>query len=115
MTTAILSFAQKAVRVPWLYGLPASLMRFMVGDKTADVIGVPRADWTQFWIGPLVRFRRILDFVGQPQLMRLITADFNRALIGELLNAERGKASGGFYIPERYLEKWELPRVVLPV
>ncbi|MGH2758966.1 MAG: oxygenase MpaB family protein [Actinomycetota bacterium] len=115
MTAAILSFAQRAVRAPWVYGLPASLMRFMVGDKVADILDVPRADWTQLWIGPLVQARRIIDLFGQNRLVRMVTADFNRALIGELLDAERGKASGGFYVPEKLIQSWELDRVLLRV
>ena len=116
LNDAILSFAQGAIGdARWLYGLPASLMRYMIGDRVADILAVPQADYTKYWIPALVQFRRFVELFGQQRIMRLITADFNRNLLRQMLAAQRGVDRGGFTLRDELMEKWDLRPVALPV
>ena len=46
---------------PGLRGLPATTVRYYVGDDTADVLGIPKADWTRVLFGPLADVSRRLS------------------------------------------------------
>ncbi|HEY2213721.1 MAG TPA: oxygenase MpaB family protein, partial [Acidimicrobiales bacterium] len=46
---------------PGLRGLPASTVRFFVGDTTADYLSVPPSDWTRVFFGPLKRLTHALS------------------------------------------------------
>jgi hypothetical protein len=116
MTSALLAFASRAVRLPWLQGLPASTIRHLVGSRTADIIGVPPADWTLLMIAPIAETMRFFSFVEQRQLpLRILTGDFNRALIETLLVVGRGGERPAFDIPTELADKWRVRQMVVPV
>lgn len=116
MTAAALDFAKRAVRMPMLQGLPATTMRYLVGDRIADVIGVPRSDWTMMMMGPISQFNRWLSFLEQRKyVLRLVTADFNRSLIEACLVVGRGGRRPDFEIPTQLADKWGVRRVVVSV
>ncbi|HYZ93910.1 MAG TPA: oxygenase MpaB family protein [Actinomycetota bacterium] len=116
MTAAALDFAKHAVRIPVLHGLPATTMRYLVGDHIANVIDVPPADWTMMMMGPISQFNRWLSFLEQRKyLLRLVTADFNRRLIEACLVVGRGGRRPEFEIPTHLADKWGLQRVVVSV
>ena len=116
MTAAILAFAQRAVRLPWLQGLPATTIRHLVGNQTADIIGVPKADWTGLMLGPLSQFMRVISFFEERKLLLgAITGDFNRALIETLLVVGRGGERPEFNIPTELATRWGLRRTVIAV
>jgi mpaB/rubber oxygenase-like protein len=116
MTAAVLTFARQAVRVPWLQGLPATTIRHLIGPRTADIIGVPPADWTAVMLGPIAQAMQVVSFFGQRQrLIRLLTADFNRALIEALLVFGRGGNRPPFDIPTHLADRWGVRQVAVPV
>lgn len=116
MTSALLAFASRAVRLPWLQGLPASTIRHLVGSRTADIIGVPPADWTLLMMAPIAETMRFFSFVEQRQLpLRILTGDFNRALIETLLVVGRGGERPAFDIPTELADKWRVRQMVVPV
>jgi hypothetical protein len=47
MTEALLKLVQSYAKVPGLKGLPITLMRLFIGDRTADFLGVPPTNWTR--------------------------------------------------------------------
>lgn len=47
LTSAATSGMQELFAFPHLPGLPATGIRHYVGDDTADLLGVPPADWTR--------------------------------------------------------------------
>ncbi len=109
MTAAILNFARDAVRLPWLQGLPATTIRHLVGARTADIIGVPPADWTGLVIPPVTLAMRVMSFFEQRKLLLgMVTADFNRALLEALIAVGRGGDRPSFDIPTELAKNWGL-------
>ena len=49
LTAAAIECMQDLIRFKPLGGLPAAGIRHFLGDKTADLLGVPRADWTRWF------------------------------------------------------------------
>jgi hypothetical protein len=62
LTEALLDEAHR-LTPPGLRGLPATTLRFYVGDEAADILGVPRADWTRVLFAPLADVSRRLSLV----------------------------------------------------
>jgi hypothetical protein len=116
MTAAILTFARRAVKLPWLQGLPATTIRHLVGARTADIIGVPPSDWTGFVIPPLTQVMRVMSFFEQRKLLLgVVTADFNRALLEALIAVGRGGERPTFDIPTELAASWGLKQDVVQV
>jgi hypothetical protein len=103
---------------PWRLfdGLPSSTVRFLIGDAHADLLGVPRADWTRHLVRGLCvaagAFDRWTD--GSPVHQRL-GEWFGGALLRGLLEMERGSKPDPFRIPANlrwYVERRPKPRPV---
>ncbi|HXW38232.1 MAG TPA: oxygenase MpaB family protein, partial [Acidimicrobiales bacterium] len=47
LTAAAIECMRELFGLSWVPGLPASGIRFYLGDRTADLLGVPRSDWTR--------------------------------------------------------------------
>lgn len=86
----------------WLDGLPASGIRFLLGDDTADLLEVPRANWTRLLFVPgramggiMNRFER--DAIVGGAIIRVL----GRTAFREFLVAERHpEGRPGFEVPE---------------
>jgi len=95
---------------PGLRGLPASTVRYYVGDETADLLGVPRADWTRLVFRPLAEVSRKLSL---ERLHRhLLSALSERIGFGMLALAVRAERYGGrpaFQVPTSLAARWDLP------
>ena len=76
---------------PGLRGLPATTVRYYVGDATADLLGVPKADWTRVLFEPLADLSRR---VSLEKLHRRLLAGLlaERIGFGMLSLAVRGRA-----------------------
>jgi hypothetical protein len=89
-----------------LKGLPATTIRYYVGDETADLIGVPPADWTRVLFLPLASVTRVLS--AERAHRRLLTGLSDRIGLGMLqlaIGAERsGRAT--FAIPDHLADRW---------
>ncbi len=67
MTAAAIECMQELFGFSHLPGLPATGIRFYLGDKTADMLGVPRSDWTRV----LFEMMRQTDWLYTYALVRL--------------------------------------------
>ncbi len=84
-----------------LKGLPATAVRWYVGDPTADLIGVPAADWTRAVFGPLASLTRRISAVGaHRRFLAAFSERFGRAMLTAAVDAERGGDRASFSIPE---------------
>jgi hypothetical protein len=92
---------------PGLRGMPATTMRFYVGDATADLLGVPRSDWTRVLFAPLAALTR--DTSAERLHRHFLTSLSNRIGFGMLELAVRAERYGGrpaFEVPTSLATKW---------
>jgi hypothetical protein len=112
MTKALLSQGTR-LTPPGLRGLPAATVRYYVGNDTADLIGVPTADWTRFLFAPLADLTRMLSMGWLHQRFLRVFSD--RVGVGMLSLAVRSERFGGrpaFAVPTGLAERWNLPASV---
>jgi hypothetical protein len=108
--TAALLAQGSSLSPPGLRGLPASTVRYYVGDHTADLIGVPPADWTRFLFAPMADLSRTLSVGWLHQ--RFLRALSDRVGFGMLSLAVRTERFGGrpaFAVPTGLAARWNLP------
>jgi len=117
MTQALLVGMQQLVPGSWLDGVPVALIRHFLrqdpfgGLDLAQLLGVPRANWTGFGLRALVWAAGVLNVLGfdsnaAHRRMRKVSLAF---LQGMLL-VVRGGQRASFGIPEWLGEQWGLPR-----
>ncbi len=109
MTAALLSEGTR-LAPPGLRGLPAATVRYYVGNDTADLIGVPPADWTRFLFAPLADLTRTLSLGWVHQRFLRVFSD--RVGVGMLSLAVRAERFGGrpaFAVPTGLAARWNLP------
>jgi ER-bound oxygenase mpaB/B'/Rubber oxygenase, catalytic domain len=100
LTGALLDQAQDLLPRP-LRGLPGTAVRWYVGDATADLIGVPAADWTKVLFGPLAELTRRTSTLGiHRRFLARFSERFGRAMLTAAVDAERGGDRAAFSIPE---------------
>ena len=90
-----------------LDGIPAALVRHLAGDHCADLLGVPRADWTALLVEAATRMAHLFDFAERRAdvlgLARRASFDLMKALHGW---AREGKRVD-FRIPEALIRRWD--------
>jgi hypothetical protein len=109
LTTALLDQGT-ALAPPGLRGLPATTLRYYVGDATAELLGVPAADWTRVLFRPLADVTRALSIEHLHH--RLLQALSQQIGFGMLLLAVRAERYGGrpaFQVPTSLAARWNLP------
>lgn len=107
--TAALLAQGTALAPPGLKGLPASTVRYYVGDTTADLLGVPPADWTRVVFGPLAALTRLLSVERAHR--RFLTGLSDRIGFGMLrlaVQAERAPGRPPFAVPTELADRWGL-------
>jgi hypothetical protein len=107
LTAALLDQAQRLCP-RGLRGMPATTMRWYVGDATADLLGVPRSDWTRVLFGPLAEVTRRLS--AERLHRRFLTTLSSRIGFGMLELAVRAERFGGrpaFQVPTSLATKWK--------
>src|SRR5690606_36600579 len=53
LTQALLKLLEHVAPGNIFDGIPVALIRHLIGDGTADLLAVPKADWTRLLMGPL--------------------------------------------------------------
>lgn len=121
LTAAVLDFAEKNVKLSHLKAAPQVFTRFLVGDETADMLGIPQPTRHQAWdqkrwvleLATIVHFRekRLDRFKGMRDL-----AARKFGLIGgvitELASHMHGRTP--FTIPEELAPNWAVNKLQNP-
>jgi hypothetical protein len=100
---------------PGLRGLPATTLRFYVGDETADILGVPPSDWTRSLFGPLASVSRRLS--AERLHRRFLAGMSDRIGFGMLALAVRAERYGGrasFEVPSSLATRWNFSPTAAP-
>jgi hypothetical protein len=113
MTRALLEGMQRLLPSTWLDGVPTALVRHFLrqdpfgGRDVAELLGVPRANWTGTVVSLAIWVAGALSALGfdwnaAHRQMRKVSLAF----IQGLLLAERGGQRAAFEIPEWLGEQW---------
>jgi hypothetical protein len=108
MTAALLEHAREGMP-PGLRGVPASSVRYYVGDATADLLGVPAAGWTRHLFEPLGVLTRMNTFEKAHDRVRArISRRMGRSLLELAVRTGRGRDDGRpeFQIPTHLADRW---------
>jgi hypothetical protein len=110
LTRALLELLEHITPGNVFDGMPATLMRHLVGDSTAELLAVPQEDWTRLLMGPL----RVLGWVSDkmvdlqgPQAAKL-TELFGRRVVEGLFWVNRGPERVPFRLPTVLRESWNV-------
>ena len=90
LTAAAIECMQDLIRIGPLGGLPAAGIRHFLGDQTADLLGVPKANWTRWFF----TFVQVSDTLFDQTLGRLPGVPNLSAALGL-------RMLGGFELTER--------------
>jgi hypothetical protein len=94
---------------PGLRGLPGTTLRYYVGDGTADLLGVPPADWTRVLFGPLGSMTRVLSAERAHRRLLLHLSDrMGFGMLQLAVAAERGGNRPAFAVPTGLADRWGL-------
>ncbi|MBN1207973.1 MAG: DUF2236 domain-containing protein [Myxococcaceae bacterium] len=110
MTQALLEMMEHVAPGNLFDGLPATLMRHLMGNALADLLAVPAADWTRLLVGPLKVLGWVSDEVVElhgPHAERL-TGLFGRMLVEGLFWVNRGPERVPFRLPTALRESWQV-------
>ncbi len=109
LTAALLEQGTRLVP-PGLRGLPASTLRYYVGNDTADKLGVPPADWTRFVFGPMADVSRRMSLGWlHHHLLRALSDRIGFGMLSLAVRAERYGERPAFAIPTSLAERWRMP------
>lgn len=84
-----------------LANMPVTMMRFFLGDVTADMLGLPPADWTRELMAPM----RLLGWLTGTAYDRLpllarLSESYGAAMVARLMRVERPGRRAQFRIPD---------------
>jgi len=107
LTATAVDAMQDLLKLKFFKGLPASGIRYSIGDHTADMLQVPDANWTR-WLFPVMRrFDVITDrlFSWMPG-NHSISAAMGRRIVSGFEDAERGSGRPSFQITDELRDAW---------
>jgi hypothetical protein len=88
-------------------GMPATLVRHISGDRVADLLGVPEADWTRGLVEPLKWLGFLSDGLGdRSALIAHLMSRLGGRLLGGVFRLLRGEGRFEWRIPRSVAEKW---------
>jgi hypothetical protein len=112
LTRALLQMLEYTLPGTAFDGLPSSIMRHLMGNDVADMLGVPLADWTETLRRVLRVTARGLSVVAdESESMNKLVRVFSRELIESLSWISRGGERTAFTIPETLRDSWGMRSV----
>jgi uncharacterized protein (DUF2236 family) len=110
LTRALLQLMEHVIPGDIFDGMPATLMRHLLGDETAELLAVPPSSWTRLMVGPL----RLLGWVSdgmvdlQGPLGARLAGMFGRRLIEGIFWVNRGPERVPFRLPTTLRTSWDV-------
>lgn len=101
LTAALIALLQECGPARIARGLPIATMRTLLGDRLADVVGVPKAGWERHLLATI---RPLLDRVGAAAMhdraVRAMIRWTTRRVMVAFVNAERTGGRPPFRVPD---------------
>ncbi|HEX8539219.1 MAG TPA: oxygenase MpaB family protein, partial [Cystobacter sp.] len=89
-------------------GLAATLIRYLVGDETAELLAVPPSDWSHSVMKPLLMLGWLVEGSECSELTARMCELFGRLLVEGLVWMGRGGGRPPFRIPDVLQEAWRV-------
>jgi hypothetical protein len=107
LTVAAIECMQDLIRIGPLGGLPAAGIRHFLGDQTADLLGVPKANWTRWFF----TFVQVSDTLFDQTWGRLpgvpnLSAALGLRMLGGFELTERDGDRSSFQIADELRAAW---------
>jgi hypothetical protein len=114
LAAALLEQSQK-MTPPGLRGLPATTLRYYVGDEVGDMLGVPKSDWTKVLFGPMAAVTKKLSIERAHRSALTGLSDWmGRGLLQLAVSAERSGGRPPFSVPDALADRWGLSPTEAP-
>jgi hypothetical protein len=95
---------------PGLRGLPAATVRYYVGDATADLLRVPKANWTRNLFEPLGDLSRRVSLEKlHHRLLQAVSEKIGFGMLSLAVRAERYGDRAAFAVPTSLAARWNVP------
>jgi len=112
LTAAAIECMRDLIRIGPLGGLPASGIRHFLGDQTAQLLGVPKADWTRWFF----TFVQVSDTLFDRTWARLpgvphLSAALGLRMLGGFELTERDGDRASFQIADELRAAWGMGKV----
>lgn len=109
LTRSLITHIEEMIPGTLFDGLASSLIRFYIGDETANTLAVPAADWTQNLVKLMKYFSWLQsNATNQLPLLGRLSEVMGRKLLEGLFWCERGGERVPFHVPATLHASWEL-------
>jgi hypothetical protein len=109
MQEALTGWMQEVIPGTAFDGFAIAMTRHFLGNDRADIVHLPRSDWTQLALVPLRLFNGVVSEADEDNpLIGWAVSHFSQKMIENLLVAERGGERTDFHIPETLKEAWKI-------
>ena len=111
MTDALISFAEAVIPRKFFDGSPRAIMRHLIGDEMADMLGIdPKvgclASLTPFFMKRF--FKEVEKFEDQNQALEIVLEKFSLDLMYAMVNYFNKHKGVKFEVPEELQKEWKL-------
>jgi uncharacterized protein (DUF2236 family) len=107
LTRALVELMHETIPGTMLDGLAPVMIRHLVGDRVADMIGVPPSDWTRALLKPLKAITWLGDSLGdRSKMIAKLTGRLGRSLLEGLFWVSRGGKKIHFRISPALRAQW---------
>ena len=109
MTCALVEMLEHQSPGTVFKGMPDTMIRHLVGDDVANMIGVKQEDWTRCLIGPMGDLFGILESdKDRSVVLSKVAARFSIEFVESLAWLYRGGNRSTFRIPDSLRDQWHL-------
>jgi hypothetical protein len=109
MTRALIELLEHIIPGNLFDGMSSTLIRYLMGDSTAELIAVPPADWTLALVKPLRLMGWLMDEGDeQNEVTAKLSELFGRKLLEGIVWVSRGGERPPFRIPDSLRETWKV-------
>lgn len=102
MAEALIELVRSFIPFPPFRGMGVSVTRYFIGDDTADVIGLPPADWTRHVVSGIREVTRTISVAAAENwLLRASIHGLSKLTLRGFVDHEREGGRPKFVIPDR--------------
>ena len=109
MTRALIELLEHIIPGNLFDGISVTLIRHLVGDETAELLAVPKADWTRTLVKPIQLLGWVMDEGDEANVVNEKLSElFGRKLLEGIVWVSRGDERPPFRIPDQLRESWNV-------